>query len=384
MKILYVVTDLSATSGWSTYACNIIQEAINNDHEVCAVVEKEFPFFPERITQYPILLSPHETILHPIRIFRQWFRLCSVVKVTKPDLIHIIVEPYTQIFSLPLPLKSPIVLTLHGTYATFPLTLPAGIRRLMSSFFYKRALKRIKKIISVSEMTRRKFLNFVMYSEQDILVIHNSINTPKNQHRIQSNNHDKEVFEIITVGAVKRRKGIHTAIQLFSYWADSRRKKVTYHIVGSIEESSDYVKSVRRLAEESISEYFQVKFYGQIDALQKNTLLEGASLYVHLEEVIDGSGDVEGFGIGIIEAASYGVPALVAKGSATVEAVQEGLTGRIIDLNKLNFETNLTKIDSLILNEAPEMKRDTYAWAQQHASEMIFKKIDAVYTDVLK
>ncbi len=375
-KILYIVNDLSQTNGWSTYAYNIIEEATKSGYDVHAAVEKTHPISILGVTQYQVLASPLRLLWNPIRILRGWIELRRVIYAIKPDVIHIIVEPYAQLFAIPSNISSMLVLTIHGTYATLPLSVRAGLRRRISTYFFRRALKKMDTVICVSNATKDKFLDFnKTCNQKGTLVIHNSVRIP-NRETKETTPKDTNTYSIITIGAVKRRKGILDTIQIFSDWARLRQKKITYHVVGSLEEGSDYVRTARALAKELHSEYFSVEFHGQVEEMQKCTLLETASLYVHLERVSPEYTEVEGFGIGIIEAASYGLPALVAKGSATSEAVKDRVSGYVVDLN--SNESIYDRIDQILIKHTIS-ESDTQEWAKAHSPEIIFRKINEVY-----
>lgn len=376
MKILFIVNELSATNGWSTYAVNVIQEAIKNEYEAYAVVEKKVSFESvKKVPQYPVLFTPLKALWNPVRVFIQWRRLKKIIKSIKPDIIHVITEPYILPFAFSFFLRVPIVLTVHGTYATLPNYVTKGFQRSMSEVLYNLALRRVKKVICVSKATKEKFLNFQsIVINKDIEVIHNSIQMPaQKSFSVRS---DPEGYSIITVGEVKKRKGIHEAIPIFSNWAKVHKKKIVYHVVGFYDDSSEYVAMIRRLLDQTQTQYFSLIFHGRVDALEKQRLLMESSIYVHLERVGKTTTEVEGFGIGIVEAASYGVPALVAQGSATVEAVNEGVSGYSADLN--NIDSFNKSIDDLLIKS--KISHDTvFHWAEDHSTEVIFKKIEDIY-----
>lgn len=297
----------------------------------------------------------------------------------RPDIVHVIVEPYLQAFAFRVDKSFPVVLSLHGTYATLPLTVPKGYRRWASTFFFWRALAQTKRIICVSNATKEKFSQYCKrINVQQLVVVHNSIKMPPENNSAAEKNIDN-VHALVTVGAVKRRKGIHTTIKTFAEWARLRKEAVVYHVVGQLNRDTEYVRQVLLLAEHYRSEFFRVEFHGQVDDVAKQRILQSASLYVHLESVDTDASDVEGFGIGIIEAASYGIPALVARGSATAEAVRDGFSGYVVDLEGVT--SVYATIDNL-LKKKTISRATAIEWAKAHAPERIFLEIDAVYRSV--
>jgi glycosyltransferase involved in cell wall biosynthesis len=178
------------------------------------------------------------------------------------------------------------------------------------------------------------------------------------------------------VGAVKVRKGLHEAIPLLAKWAEAHRTKILYDVVGLFDSTVEYCAQVKCLAEKYKSEFFAVVFHGHVDVETKKELIKEAVCYLHLERVTDDDVEVEGFGISIIEAASYGVPAIVAHGSATAEAVSDGKSGYMINLqNQDDFDQALTRV----IEKKSLTKPEILAWADIHSTSNIFKQIDSIY-----
>lgn len=378
MRLLLIVNDLSGTHGWSTYTLNIVQEAVKAGYEVHAFIHKKTESEIQGIVQHELLPEPTAVSWNPYAIYKNCRRIRRTIEIIQPDVVHVVAEPYIQMFSLLHTESYMLVLTLHGTYARLPLTVPKGIQRLISKYFFEEALKNVSDFISVSERTKRIFLAYVPQVDSKLVaVIHNSISTEG--VAVETSQKSKtEPYHILTLGAVKARKGIHTAIEILSEWAVSRKKKVIYDVAGSFESSSPYTQLVHMLSEKHISEYFTVILHGHVNQEKKKTLLTNSSLYIHLENVTDETIEIEGFGISIIEAASYGVPALVAQGSATAEAVSDGVSGHIIDYENRN--SVLEKIDNLILKGMLNTSQ-VLGWAKTHSPDAIFKQIEKIYIE---
>lgn len=379
MKILYIVNDLSSTNGWSTYACHLIEEAVRQGHDVHVVVEREIAYANPRVSQYAVLAPPLTLLWNPLGIFMQWITVRRVLERVAPDVVHVIVEPYVLLFAFartPIPL----VLTVHGTYATLPRSVPQGMKRRMSTYLFMRALKRVQKVICVSEATQKKFLTASYgFGGQDVCVIHNAIELPKAESSIEKK--DDRKISVLTVGEVKRRKGIHDAIAVLSAWADLHKKPVVYTVAGHFDERNPYVAMVKKMAEEATSSYFSVRFLGKVDDGEKTQLHQHASLYIHLERVDATTVEVEGFGISVLEAASWGVPTLAARGSAVSEAVDDGVSGYVVDLGDARgIDRALTNLLlSPILTKAGIL-----AWAKSHAIDRIYTHVDAVYQSLCR
>ncbi len=380
MKLLLITNNLSGKNGWSTYTLHIVEEALKRGDEVVVIVNKLFkpPTQIKSIKQILLLPQPFSIFWRPLRILSLNLKLRRVINENKPDIVHVTVEPYLILFSF-IPITQPIVLTLHGTYALFPRMINNAVKRLISSYLYTRALKNVSDVISVSSRTKSMFESEAgQVLAKDINVIHNSIRPVP--HKLHHPLPDKPL-SIITIGAVKKRKGIDKAISFLSNWAAQNQQGVIYHIVGYADPRTEYVKSITYLAKQKSSSFFEVYLHGQIDEVDKNLLLGQSSLYIHLEDVSAQPKDVEGFGIGIIEAASYGVPALVAKGSATAEAVKDGVSGFIVSLE--NESAVYDKMNKLLLEKSLS-KDDIVEWAELHSPEKIYEQIRQIYLSAIK
>ena len=294
----------------------------------------------------------------------------------QPDVIHIIAEPYVMPWIF-LRNKPPTVLTVHGTFAYLPDTAPVGVRRLVSKMIFRLALKNISQVLTVSETVKRQIsVHENLYSNLEVLK--NVINLPVD---IPVKNDDsKDVYMVVTIGQVKRRKGIAESIPLLSAWAKDRNKKVEYQVIGDFDKNSNYIKQIDSLTDEFSHDLFSVNMCGRVTEEEKISTLLQADLYIHLEKIISENSDREGFGIGIIEAAAYGVPALVANGSATTEAVLDGESGYHINLGE--NEVIFSRLDDILLERRISRTQLT-AWAMQHSPLRFYQQLKNFYKNLI-
>lgn len=365
---------MSGDNGWSTYAVNLIHAAIENGDEVHVLVENEITSNRENIKTYILPYKGKDLMWNPFFIYKTHVYIRKLIAKIKPDVVHVTCEPH--IMSFIFKTSVPVVLTIHGTYAQLPETIYNSIKKSISKIFFLGAIRKTSAIIAVSEKTKKTFLEYVDTNIPLLDVIHNSVRITA---PILNYIKEKIPFYIITVGEVKYRKGIHNSILFFSRWAEDRKKLLVYDVVGLCGESQ-YVREVKNLAERMSSEYFQVIFHGHVTYTQKEQLLIRSHIYSHLESVEKNKNDVEGFGMGIIEAAGYGVPALVIDGSATSEAVLDTQTGYIIKKDDTENEINI-KIDAL-LSADKKFAKESYAWANAHNVNDIYIQVMAIYNKV--
>lgn len=128
---------------------------------------------------------------------------------------------------------------------------------------------------------------------------------------------------LITVGNVSYRKGQQNVIKALP---DIRQifPEVHYHIVGIPSEQIAFTQLAQALG---VSKH--VTFHGAVSQQQLPAILAGADIFLMLSERLP-NGDVEGFGIAILEANLLGLPAIGSCDSGIVDAIQDGFSGRLV------------------------------------------------------
>ena len=124
----------------------------------------------------------------------------------------------------------------------------------------------------------------------------------------------------------------------------------------------------------------KVSIKSNLNREQLREVYKNATLFLTLP--INVSGDVEGFGLAIMEAAATGTPAIVGKGSGADDAVSDGKSGFLVDGS--NKKEVVEKILSLIDNEGLRKKLSTgaSAWAEENRWEGKIKQYLELYEKV--
>jgi len=177
--------------------------------------------------------------------------------------------------------------------------------------------------IAVSGFTQHKLL--VSHPGARVRVINNGFDPGKFSRRTGNNPIKKRGYPtLITLGNLSRRKGQHHVIQALP----ALRKiypDIHYHLVGIPTER----KRLYALAEK-LGVLRQVDFHGPLDDAAAADLLQGSDVFVLLSENTP-EGDVEGFGIAILEANALGLPAIGSTGCGIEDAIRDGYSGRLVD-----------------------------------------------------
>ncbi|GAB4545416.1 MAG: hypothetical protein Fur002_19500 [Anaerolineales bacterium] len=124
----------------------------------------------------------------------------------------------------------------------------------------------------------------------------------------------QEPFQILFLGNVMRRKGLHTLLNALRRLPAAR---FTLNVVGSLQVEPEYARQMRRLAPPN------VRFHGALN----NETLAAQLQQAHLLAV---PSSYEGFGIVYLEGMGFGLPAIGTTSGAASEIIQDGETGFLI------------------------------------------------------
>lgn len=181
------------------------------------------------------------------------------------------------------------------------------------------SLKRFDKLIAVSNFTRDLALN--ISSDLNIKVINNGFSpkaNPPNTFQRDSN------LNVITVGNVTSRKGQQNVIKALPL-IKSKYPDVKYHIVGLPTEKEAFLELAKQLEVESA-----VIFHGAVSNEELQKKLASSQVFFMLSDHLS-NGDVEGFGIAVLEANDLFLPAIGSRNSGIADAIKEGYSGKLVD-----------------------------------------------------
>jgi glycosyltransferase involved in cell wall biosynthesis len=245
----------------------------------------------------------------------------------------------------------------HGTELDFKSTVP----KKLTSY----ALTKFNKIISVSNYTQQ-FLPKSLPSHILQYVIHNGING--SEFEIREVSPLCGTPALITVGNVTDRKGQENVINaLPGILADYPSAR--YHIVGKPTGKERIEGRAKKLQVEK-----NIQFYGAVSRGELLKKLKGAAIKLMLSNHT-AEGDFEGFGIAVLEANAFGVPAIGSKDCGIADAVEHGKTGLLVDQYNPKEVAEAVKT---IMNNYSCFSSNAKAWAVQHDWKIIVKKYIAV------
>lgn len=129
---------------------------------------------------------------------------------------------------------------------------------------------------------------------------------------------------VLTVGNMTERKGQYLVVRALPELLRAVPDAV-YVMVGQPTNAAELIETARTLEIEG-----SVKVLGQVDAAEVVAAHAAADVFA-MTSTSTSDGDVEGFGIAVVEAALSGVPAVVTRGTGAEEAIVDGQTGLAVD-----------------------------------------------------
>ncbi|MBT8272450.1 MAG: glycosyltransferase family 4 protein, partial [Bacteroidia bacterium] len=253
------------------------------------------------------------------------------------------------------------IAVIHGSEVNFQ---TAMLRRSINW-----SLKRFSNVIAVSNFTKGLVDHLNLKSVE---VIPNGFNTSDwskgTNHKRNLEGHPK----LITVGNVTQRKGqlnvIRQLPEVLKIYPE-----LHYHMVGLPTEKDEFLKHAQYLKVED-----HISFHGRVKHEDLRDFLTASDIFVMLSSPTS-SGDVEGFGIAVLEANYLGLPAIGALGCGIEDAIDDYSSGILIEHDDTGQFLNA--INAIIGNKT-KFSNNAIDWAERHGWGKIIKKyIDVIETE---
>jgi len=232
-------------------------------------------------------------------------RLASEMLLHQPDVLFI------PVHVLPLVHPQNSVVTIHGLeYEHYPEMYPwRHLRYLRWSTKY--ALKNARKIIAVSENTKKDLVELYGGNPEKIEVIHHGFNVGSEQGQSM-----KPPY-ILFIGRLETKKNIQGLIKAFNLLKEKYQVPHKLVLVGP-KGTVPGIQSLQRTVSQGQSlNLDQVIFTGYVSEQEKWSLLKNADLFVL-------PSFYEGFGMPILEAQAAGCPVVTSNISSMPEVAGQG------------------------------------------------------------
>lgn len=351
MRICFLTYNLNITDGGGRFSNDLVESLKKEGVNVTIITtENQKPLF-------------------------NFFKIRNIIK--NSDIIHAVdIWPngfYARLISLGL--KKPIVITALGTYSVAPFY---SWRRFLMKWTCNGA-----RIVAISDYTKEKILEIM--PDINIKVIcpgfdldfWSGIKVRGVEVRPQEFSEVGPQYKpyILSVGALKPRKGYKSSIEAFTAIA-KKVENLNYVIVGQGEES-DYAKELKKIIKENDLEKRVFFIEGGIDDNKLLGFYRNAELFVLTP--VEENHHFEGFGIVYLEAAASGLPIVATYNSGATSAVSEGYNGLLVSQN--NPEAMASAVLKILEN--PELKtklgNNSREWVKEFSWDKIIKKYIEIY-----
>lgn len=266
--------------------------------------------------------------------------------------------------------KKPVVAVAHGLDLTWKNPI---YQKLWIGIF----LKKIDKIIAVGNETV-KIAEEKGNSEDKIVFIPNGVDTEKNLVSATKDDLEKIIGQpivgkkiLLTSGRLAKRKGVAWFI---SNVMPKLGEEFLYVVAGDGPDKENIEKTIKNAKLEK-----RVIMLGYVSDEKRNILLNTADLFVQPNIKI--RGDMEGFGISVIEAGACRLPVLASALEGLKDAIKDGRNGFLAESGSTNMFVQ--KINELFSQDSPreiygEQVREyvvqNYSW--QYISGLYLNEIE--------
>ena len=138
-----------------------------------------------------------------------------------------------------------------------------------------------------------------------------------------------------------------------------------YHCIGIPTEADAFLDQAKALGVDA-----HVTFHGAVADDTLKEMLLATDVFVMLSKESQ-TGDVEGFGIAILEANALGIPAIGSKGCGIEDAIKDGVSGFLVDgTDGAAFNSSM----DVLLSHPQKFKQGAELWAKQHDWNKIVKQ----------
>lgn len=221
--------------------------------------------------------------------------------------------------------------------------------------WFKRGLDHLTNIISVSGFTQQHLLQaFPHLTQQHCVVINNGFDLPR--YEIPKRTIVPGHCHLITVGGMHRRKGQHNIMA-----ALPSLKQIFPQIQYTIAGLPETMGSLHELAQ-SLGVEKHVRFVPNPSREELVALLQDAHIFAMLSENLP-NGDIEGFGIAILEGMSLGLPAIGSKNSGIRDAIDDYQSGILI--NNIHDSSEIVEAIKAIVDNYADYSEKALTWSER-------------------
>ena len=360
MRVCYVTSSVHPTDGWGRYSRELLAVASAAGIEPVLVTVRygggELPFAVERYDLLPPVLAGRCELPRSLVYAVALRRIAS-----RCDLVHGLVEPWLPLIALATPRGMPLVQTAHGSWAVHPL------RRMVVRRVLRSALGRTDLLVCQSRVTRDAVLSLASPRSSEVLPGGVDPEPFAGQIGVPPPGWPSTGRVVLSVGALKPRKGHHVALEAFARVA-ATHSDLRWVVVGRESPATPFATELKRRAE-ALGIGDRVHWLSDLTDEELVACYRRATMFVLLP--VTDRGSFEGLGLVYLEAAAAGLPAVGTLGSGAVDAVVDGETGLLVPQNDAAAAADA--IDRLL--RAPELGERLGRTARARAADLCWARL---------
>lgn len=240
--------------------------------------------------------------------------------------------------------------------------MPNGITKTLTKY----CLNAADNIIAVSEFARKNLLDNTDLKNEKIITISNGISMDRfaNKNAPVKVYTAKDRIKLVTIGSVTPRKGQINVVKALPELI-KQLGRVEYHMIG-IPQDKELIERVAGELEVTDNIYI----HGMLNDEELFKVLADGDIFIMLSENLP-NGDVEGFGIAIIEGNLAGLPALGALGCGIDQAISNKYNGILVDSKNANEIAAATRE---IIDNYEAYSKNAIVWARKHSWDILIQE----------
>ena len=329
MKIVYICNEINFNSGWGVVNYHTVINSLPFFDEVIVITLKSANNIAlsehDNLKVLPILSSMDNSKYKLGLVIVDRINIKKYIKINSVDIVHVLVEPLLPLMDAFKDSKK--IFSIIGTYSDLP------FRVGFNKFLYRKSLKKVDKIVSISEYTANRFNNIY---KQHIDVI--PLGVDFNNFKYKESYPEKE-RAFVFVGHIKPRKGLIYALEAFKNIMN-HDDSVIFYIVGA-ETTGPYTDTcLNYIKKNKMSR--QVVFLGRVSDKELIEIYNKSICNV-LTSVND-CGYFEGFGLIHLEANACGIPSIGSLDCGNESAIINGKTGFLCEQKNVDSIQDSMKI----------------------------------------
>lgn len=304
-----------------------------------------------RVARYLPDLSAFSKLLKALRLL-----------VKQPRSTRIILSGSAHVL-LAIPIRvlgySKVMIILHGS--------ELGGMSFLRKRIFSLALSCAQRVVTVSEFTRK--LSAKINGHVKAHVIPNGVAIKNFRINSLPKVHPGKPIKLVTIGSVTPRKGqlnvVNALPKLKDYFPE-----LEYHIIGMNRQERELNEVINKLGLQSF-----VFVHGPVPDEEKWRLLQSADIFMMLSNNLD-DGDVEGFGIAVLEGNAFGLPAIGSSQTGIEQAIADHRTGRLVTPTDVEMILEAVKD---IINMYSMYSSEAVKWAMEHDWSIIGRRYKELF-----